>query len=364
MTTSLRARRASHAWRFVAAAAAAVVLAFMVVSITGHALRAGSAEGPVTPELTDQRLEQIRRITVRTNEGAYTMERLAEGGVWVMRERGDYPVRTEQLAALADGLQSLRFERRMTNDPEKLDRIGLGDPAAGGRGVILQMEDAAGALVVDLVLGVASETGGSYVRRNGQDQAWAVGGELPDLRDPASWLALAPVSINPNDIVRADFAPAEGRAYSLVRRLAPDAPEDSAAATDFTFAPPLAGVEASAGVVLSDVAAGLTAVEPIDVAPAAAIQGTPSARVTLFTSANIAVDSQIIAVGEDLWLKLAARATVATPEAAAAAAAINASGGAWAYRLTNDGAASLAPVYETLLPQSGALSEGQPFLLP
>jgi hypothetical protein len=362
MTTTLRARRASLALRIVAAAAALAVLAFMVVSITGHALRAASADGPVVPELTSERLEQIRRISVRSSDGAFTMERLADGGAWVMRERGDYPVRPEQLAALAEGLQALRFERRMTSDPEKLDRIGLGDPAAGGRGVLLQMEDAAGALVVDLVLGVASETGGAYVRRNGQDQAWAVAGELPPLREAAGWLALAPLSIAPEDILRADIAPPEGRAFGLVRRVGEDgAPTQPA---NFGLAPPLSGVDVSAGVSLSDLAVGLTAIEPIDVAPAAAVQGPARARITLFTSTAIAVDAEITTVGEEFWLKLNARATVATPEAEAAAAAVNQSGGAWAYRLTNEAAAALTPVYDSLLPQTGVEAEGQPFLLP
>jgi len=362
MTTALRARRAAIAWRFVAAAAALVALAFMVVSITANALRAGSADGPVAPELTDARLEQIRRISVRSSDGVFTIERLSDTGAWVMRERGDYPVRPEQLAALAEGLQSLRYERRMTNDPDKLDRIGLGDPDTGGRGMLLQMEDAAGALVVDLVLGVASETGGTYARRNGQDQAWAVAGDLPDLREPAAWLALAPLAITAEEIVRADIAPAEGRAYGLVRRI----PEEGAeqAPTGFAFAPPLAGVQASAGVSLDDIAARLTELEPIDVAPAGSIQGQPRARITLFTSANIAVDAQVVPSGEELWLKLAARATVATPEAEAAAASVNQTGGAWAYRLTNDAAGALAPVYDTLLPQSDAGIGPEPFLLP
>lgn len=353
MSTDLRARRAVWAWRLVGLAAALAVLAWVVVSIHGHALRGDAVEGPVVPALTETRMETIRRIAVRSSEGIFTIERGAEG--WVMRERGDYPVRPEAVAAVASALQGLAFERRMTNDPEKLDRIGLGDPTTGGRGVLLQMEDEQGALVVDLIVGVASERGGVYVRRADENQAWAVSGDLPDLREPAAWLALRPLEVAADSVIRVDVSPAEGRAYGLIR-------PTTEGAMGFIFAPPLTGVQPSAAVNLEDLALRVLEIDPIDVAPTASVQAPPRARLAVTTNADLIIDAQILTVGEDSWLKLSARPTVDTPEAAAAAQAVNTGSGAWAYKLTANAADGLTPVYDTLLPAAAA-AEPLPFTL-
>ena len=361
MSTDLRARRAAWAWRIIGIAAALAVLAWVVVSIRGHAQRGDAVAGPVVPALTETRMETIRRIAVRSTEGSFTIERGPEG--WVMRERGDYPVRPEAVQAVQTALQGLSFQRRMTSDPEKLDRIGLGDPQAGGRGLLLQMEDEQGALVVDLVVGVAAESGGVYVRQADETQAWAVSGDLPDLREPAAWLALRPLETPADTIIRVDVSPSEGRAYGLIRPTVTTAGVAGAAsALGFAFAPPLSGVQPSAAVSLEDLALRLLSVEPIDVAPAAAVQAPARARLAVTTNANLIIDAEIIAVGEDSWLKLAARATVDTPEAVAAAQAFNTGSGAWAYRLTANAADGLTPVYDTLLP-AASVAEPLPFTL-
>jgi hypothetical protein len=354
MSTDLRARRAAWAWRIIGLAAALAVLAWVVVSIRGHALRGDAVAGPVVPALTETRMESVRRIAVRSLDGTFTIERGPAG--WIMRERGDYPVRPQAVTAVAAALRGLAFERRMTSDPEKLDRIGLGDPSSGGRGVLLQMEDEQGALVVDMIVGVASETGGVYVREADDNQAWAVSGDLPDLRDPAAWLALRPFEVAADSIVRVDVAPAEGRAYGLIRPTAESA-------IGFIFAPPLSGVQPSAAVSLEDLALRILSIDPIDVAPAASVQAPPRARLALTTNANMIIDAEIVSVGQDSWLKFSARPTVDTPEAVAAAQAINAGSSAWAYKLTTNAADGLTPVYETLLP-AAAVAEPLPFTLP
>jgi hypothetical protein len=355
MSTELRARRAVVAWRFVGVSLALAALAFVVVAITGHALRGTTAAGPVVAELTDQRMESVRRIIVRASDNTFTIERGQSG--WVMRERGDYPVRADAIEALTKALQGLSYERRMTSDPEKLDRIGLGDPLSGGRGVLLQMEDAQGALVTDLVVGVASESGGTYVRRANQNQAWAVTGDMPDLRAAATWLSLRPLTLDAAQVVRVDIAPAEGRGYGLVRA-------GSEGASGFVFAPPSTGVQPNATTDLEEVALRVRALAPTDVAPAASVQGPPRARIALSTSTALIVDAEVIPVGEDLWVKLNARATVATPEAQAAAAALNQASAAWAFKLTPAQAQALAPTYESLLPQTQPFTEGPPLALP
>lgn len=343
MTTELRTRRARIAGQVVVAALAMAVLAFVTLSINARSLRDEPAGGLVAPELSE-RIDAVSTVRITTSQGVMTMARTDAG--WVMRERGDFPVRADRLGQLADGLREMAFQRRMTSDPDKFARIGLDDPTQGGRGALLQLEDADGALVVDLIVGVETDAGGLYARRATQNQAWAVSGELPALRDVASWLAIAPIPVDSLKINRVDITPATGRAYSLL-------PLVLGESTGFSFAPPLRGIAARSNLELQEVAGRLGNLEPIDVSPAVAVQGAPRARINVSTTDNIVIDAQIISVAEGGdWLKVSARNAVDTPEALAAAATINQGAGQWAYKLSETEAESLAPVFETLLPQA------------
>lgn len=352
MTTDLRTSRARTAGQIVIAALCLAVLAFITVSINARSLQDEPVAGFVAPEL-ESRLDSVRTVRVVSSDDAMTMARTEEG--WVMRERGDFPVSGDRLGELVRGLQEMRFERRMTADPAKLDRIGLGDPAEGGRGVLVQLEDENGAFVVDLIVGVETDAGGLYARRAGETQAYAVSGELPALRNRADWLAIAPIPVEPTKIVRVDLTPPTGRAYSLIPLVVGEQ-------TGFSFAPPLRGVAPRSNLELQDLAGRLGQIEAVDVAPAASIQAAPVARIAVVTTDNIIFDG-VIAPGEGelRWLKLSARATVDTPEAQAAAAAINSSAGQWAYGLSPTAFETLVPVYETLLPEPPPTAPPAPF---
>jgi hypothetical protein len=223
----------------------------------------------------------------------------------------------------------------MTNDASKHERLGVTDPREGGRGVLVQIEDGRGALLVNLILGV--ETSGAYVRRPDQEQTWSVDGELPPLRDVASWLALQPMSLTPDRLARVEIMPAEGRAYILARDAA-DQPWRLAS-------PALATLAQST---LTATAERITQLTPIDVRTAPAIQGTPRARVRARTFDGIVIDAEVIESDNNVWVKLVARAEA--PEQEAAAVALNTPASDWAYALSEMEAEALAPPLNRLIP--------------
>jgi hypothetical protein len=252
-----------------------------------------------------------------------------------MRDRDDYPVLASRLAQLTDGLEGLRYTRRMTNDPSKHERLGVGDPREGGRGVLVQVEDARGALLVNMILGV--EPSGLYVRRPDEDQTWAARGELPPLRNVAAWLQLTPLDMPADRLARVEITPREGRAYILAR--------DSAEAPWRIAAPALAALAQSS---VNAAAERITQLEPVDVRSAPAIQGAPFARVRATTFDGVTLDAELIESDGRPWLKLVARAE--TPEQEAAALEINNRAAPWAYALGEMDVDGLAPSLSALIP--------------
>jgi hypothetical protein len=334
MTTGLAERRRAQSLTLFLIAGALVATAAVTLAIESRGLTSGSsASGPVVPGL-EETIGGAQRITVTSADATYRIERTQQG--WAMRDRDDYPVLSSRLAQLTEGLENLRYERRMTSDASKHERLGVTDPRQGGRGILVQVEDGRGALLVNLILGV--ETSGTYVRRPDDEQTWAVEGELPPLRDAAAWMDLQPLSIPPERLARVEIMPAEGRAYILAR--------DSAEQPWRIVAPALASLAQST---VTATAERLTQLAPVDVRTAPAIQGAPRARVRATTFDGVMIDAELIPSDNRLWVKLVARAA---PEQEAAALEINNRSAAWAYALSEMEAEALAPPLNRLIPNA------------
>ncbi|MES1201923.1 MAG: DUF4340 domain-containing protein [Pseudomonadota bacterium] len=338
MSTVLAERRRGRLISFALAAAALAATAFVTVAIEFRSTQPETAAGAVVPDLSD-RIGDAQRIIVRSSDASYRIERVQRGdqSVWVMRDRGDYPVEGARLTQLTHGLEGLQFTRRMTSDPARFARLGVDDPRQGGRGVLLQIEDGRGAFIVNLILGV--EPSGVYVRRLDQNQVWSAHGDLPPLRDISAWLDLKPVDIQGEQIARVEIAPAQGAAYVLAR---------DAGAPDFSIVSPRVAAASPGDVTAA--AERITHLSPIDVQTAPAIQGAPRARVHIVLTTGVTLDGDLIDRDNKTWLKLVAHA--GAPEQEQAALAINTRAAGWAYALSADEANGLAPALATLVPQA------------
>ncbi|MBS0384759.1 MAG: DUF4340 domain-containing protein [Proteobacteria bacterium] len=344
MTTELAERRKGQVLTLFVAAAALVAVAAVTVGIETRASRPDLASGFVAPGLHDT-IGTGRRIIITSSDASYRIERAQHGNesIWVMRDRGDYPVLSGRLAQLTQGLEQLRFTRRMTTDPAKFDRLGVGDPRHGGHGVLVQIEDGRGALLVNLILGTVPTAGQNvvYVRKPGENQTWAAQGPLPPLRDVASWLNLRPLDLPVERLAHVEITPQQGRAYILDR--------GSDAAWRLT-SPALATPTQSN---VATAAEEITQLTPVDVQPAPAIQGTAVAHIRAITADGVAIDGELIPSDDKTWLKLVARAqTRGNSAQEAAALAINDRASAWAYALSEVQANALVPPLSTIAPSA------------
>lgn len=336
MTTAIKEQRRGRALQLFLIAGALVVIAAITTAIDARSSRPDLASGPAIPGL-EESIANAERIIVTSAEASYRLERVERGQerVWVMRDRGDFPVVGERVERLLSGLQRLQRVRRMTSDATKHARLGVDDPRGEGRGVSIQVEDGRGALLVNVILGIET-SGGLYVRRPNEDQTYAVAGELPPLRDVSTWLDLRPLDLPPERIARVEVMPAEGRSYILAR--------DSAELAWRIAIPALA---ANSQTLVSGTAERLVRLSPIDVQAAPAIQGQARSRLRASTFDGIQVDAELIEADGRTWLKLVARAQ--TPEQESAALQINDRVSAWAYALNSADAQELAPPLATLI---------------
>ncbi|MGE3142084.1 MAG: DUF4340 domain-containing protein [Hyphomonadaceae bacterium] len=342
MSSDLKERRRRLAFSLVLAAAVMSAVAFVAVSIDLRSARPNLAHGLMLPNLP-QNIARAQRVLVTTAEGSYRIEKNARG--WAMRDRGDYPVKAAMLRALTDGLERLALTRRMTSNPDRYGRLGVDDPRQGGQGVLVQIEDGQGALLVNLILGVKPE--GLYVRKPDEQQVWAAAGDLPPLHEAARWLDMKPLTLDAAAITRVDIAPREGRAYTLARQ----------EGGDFAIVLParLAPVSVDA---VRRTAEHLARLAPADVQEAPMIQGPPQARLRVSLADGVYVDGVLIESDGRAWLKLTAAAE--REEQAPAAAALDAQAAPWAYALSPEEVEALAPPLASLLPQPPSPPRPQP----
>jgi hypothetical protein len=128
MTSGLAERRRARSLTLFLIAGALVATAAVTVAIESRSLSPSSAAGPVLPGIEDT-IGGAQRITITSAEATYRIERTEQG--WAMRDRDDYPVLSSRLAQLTEGLENLRYVRRMTNDASKHERLCGTDPREG-----------------------------------------------------------------------------------------------------------------------------------------------------------------------------------------------------------------------------------------
>jgi hypothetical protein len=267
--------------------------------------------------------DKMSLVMVTTSEEAYHLVRNADG--WVLAEKGSYPVAPARMAELARTLGEITYAQAMTRDEKKFDRIGLGDPATGGTGALLEVGDGGGTSFAKVMVGYRD--GRSYVRMPDDLQAWAVkDGVMPPLQRGARWLDMDVAPVASEEIASVDVRPLSGPAY----RLAPDGNGG------FALAPPYGKRRVIAALAPTMAAEALTRLSAADVAPALDISiGAPLAEHVTWTKDGIAVVVRCWKAKDRFWVTIgAATSEAASAEALARAMAINTRAAGWAFALT------------------------------
>ncbi|WP_084420563.1 DUF4340 domain-containing protein [Henriciella litoralis] len=285
------------------------------------------------------------RIKITMADESYTLER--RGEQWVMEETGGYPVRMDRLNTLAEGLETLTWGARRTSDPNRLSRLGLGDPTEGGNGVLVEVFASDGAKTAEMITGRRGDQ--LYARAPRENIAFQVNGELPPLYTHEAWLDLDIINIDASSISAVRMTDASGDSIYLTR-------PPGGSARSFTPAPPFQNDEIRSSLAVSTSALAISRFMPVDVKAESDLSGRPVARHISGTFDGLEIDLRAWREEDGYWATLRA---VEAGEGARRARTINDKAQGWAFKLTEYDWREFAPDVSSLVSRAEP-SEGVP----
>lgn len=262
---------------------------------------------------------EASEIRITLADERYTLVATGEG--WRLGSREGYPIRQDRLTELAAGMGSLVWDTPRTDDPEKLNRIGLGDPREGGTGALLEVIGPDGAPAAALITGRKGDA--IYARRPEETTAYRVTGNLPPLYSAEAWLDLGFLDINEEAVSAVRLTDEAGENLFLQR-------EVGSSDRAFRPAPPFQNYRLTSRLAVTGPALALTRFLPIGVKPAASLRTRPVARHITQTHDGLEVDVRAYRERDGYFITLRA---VEAGEGATRAEAINAQAAGWAFEL-------------------------------
>jgi Domain of unknown function (DUF4340) len=319
-----------------------------VVAAAVYAVAIG--DRAVTPPLAGKRALPRLAATLgdlawmRLVRGPMTADFTAIGRRWVLVEKGNYPAAPERMRRLLLGLADLTLIEPKTKRANLLARLDLDDPK-NGRSTLVTLQDRAGKTVAALIVGksradlLGGGSGGVYVRKPGDDQAWLARGSLDVSGDIVGWLDRRILDIPPSRIAAVTLTGADGTALAL-RRAAADG--------KFVVESAPAGSKFKGDAALAAPAAALAALTLDDVKPAALlpVPATGVATASFTTKDGLTVALRVFAANKADWVAVEA---AGTGKARAEAAAINAKLARWTFAIPADRATLLRTRLSDLL---------------
>jgi len=200
--------------------AAAVVFAVVAVMSQPRIEAIDVAGEPVFPGLAEK-LDNLRTVVVRHNEGEFTFA--YEDGAWRIRERGGYPADGEKIANVVVRMARMNKLESKTSQPDLYERLDLNDPTAeGSRAKQVILKDASDAEIANLIIGkskftLGSKEGGTYIRLPSDPQTWLAMGEVAPGNTVRDWIKRDVVDIKDAAINRIIVTHPKGERVSVVR---------------------------------------------------------------------------------------------------------------------------------------------------
>ncbi len=187
------------------------VVAAIAAAAVMRSRTARPAEGKpalLLPSAREQ-LGKIARVHIKRGPAETLLEQREQEGrpVWVVASKHGYPADSERVRKMIAELLDSRTVEAKTSKPENYERIGVAEPEApGAAGVLVDVQDPAGASLGAVIIGNASSapTGEDstlagpryFVRRKGEAQSWLAQGNLSVAAEPMSWVNRGPVEVD------------------------------------------------------------------------------------------------------------------------------------------------------------------------
>ena len=306
------------------AGVAAALTLFSIFFQDGNTARQqGERAGAAVFPRFERKIEKAQIIRVTVADVQYTLKRVSEDSAdWVMLESGSYPVRSDRLNQLANGLTELVWGDKRTTDPQKLDRISLGHPESGGAGALIDVLDDDGRSLASLIIGRQADR--LYGRFPDENKTFRLIGDVPPLYTREAWLDLGIIDMQPDAVGAVRITQANGQSMFIAR-------PPGAGSRAFRPAPPFEADRLISRLAISGPALAVSRFAPLDVKPAAALETRPVGRHITTTHDGLEIDISAFREPDGFFVTLRA---IEAGEGAVRAQSINDRANGWAYRLT------------------------------
>jgi hypothetical protein len=293
-----------------------VIVAMVALTIRANEVAPRFAPRPLFGDLS-QRREEVAKIVVTTDEGAFEVVRDADGR-WTLPAKSGFPAKPEAVRGAIVGLSQLKVIEKKTARKDWHEQIDLVAPEEKGKAVSIALFDAQGGQIAALLAGKVQDVptgtgeGTLYVRLPGDDQTWLARGALTVERKITDWIDTEILDIDRTRIAKADLAPEGGTAYSVERATKEQ--------SDFKLTQIPAGKEPISSSAVNGVGAALVSFTFEDVAPQTGFDFTKASRAVFTTFDGLAVTVSLIQKDEKYWATVSAAASPAAPQPAPAPA--------------------------------------------
>ena len=161
------------------------------------------------PVLDPDTAQKATSITVADQGKKVTVAKGADGA-WTVTSYFGLPADFEKIARLVQDLNEAKVERFVTDNPERLSRLGFKDSA-------ITLGEGGGKPLWTLTLGKAPDSGnGRFLRFGDEQKAYLSGTSVWLDTDPKSWANAQLVTVKPDDVARIEI-PVGGKNIVLTR---------------------------------------------------------------------------------------------------------------------------------------------------
>ena len=261
------------------------------------------------------------RVEVSTPAGENDVTLRRARDRWVVSERDDYPADMSRLRQLMIALAEAEIVERKTSDPERYDRLGVGDPADGGNGSRVSISGPD--FEYGVIVGNAATGDSRYVRPDGSETSYLVDRDPGLPESLTDWLAPDVLDIDAGRVRSVAIVHADGETIVIEKN------EESQ--DDFDVLDIPGGRELRYATIANNIAGALGGLKLEDVRAAGALQAESTARFETWD--GLVVTAETGSAGSDSWVTFSAQAEADAGDAGGAASAINERVTGWQYRL-------------------------------
>lgn len=175
---------------------------------------------PLIPGLSEH-INDVKAVSLIGAENKPLVSLHNDGNGWTVGEQGNYPADTGKLRGLLLDLANTKLLQSKTSKAEHYGELGVEDMAGKqAKGLLIRLEG----LVepANIIVGQASNHGGSFVRRPEQAQSWLTSMRLTVDRDPQHWLNPVLTDIAAQRIAEVGLTAADGKTLRVFKNKAED----------------------------------------------------------------------------------------------------------------------------------------------